>query len=154
MITFNYDLIVERALYERGIWKPKDGYGITFKGSPKIARAHSSRSGVCIYKLHGSLNWENDLKLQCFYDDKTPIFRGYPQEGSKSYPRYQGKHLGLWILPSFIKQFAVPELLNVWEGAFRAIRESQQLIVIGYSLPKRIRLHACYWAPLTSHRSD
>jgi hypothetical protein len=58
VITFNYDLIVERALYERGIWQPKDGYGITFKELPKIASAHNSRSRVCIYKLHGSLNWE------------------------------------------------------------------------------------------------
>jgi len=101
LITFNYDLIVERALYEQGIWKPKDGYGMTFKGLPQIANSHNSESKIHIYKLHGSLNWEKDGKLRFFHDDKEPIFPGYLQEGSGSkFSEYQGKHLGLWIMPS------------------------------------------------------
>lgn len=137
LITFNYDLIVERALYGRGIWKPKDGYGITFKALPEIASSHNLKSEVHIYKLHGSLNWENNLKLRFFYDDNEAIFPGYLQECSSSKrAEYQGKHLGLWIMPSFVKQFEVPELLDVWQAAFKAIKESEEIIVVGYSLPK------------------
>ena len=135
LITFNYDLIVEKALYERDIWKPKDGYGIAFKEFHGIADFHKSKSEVHIYKLHGSLNWEKDVGLQFFYDNNEPIFPGYLLEDSKS-PQYQGKKTGLWIMPSFIKQFLIPELLDIWQNAFSAIKEAEEIIVIGYSLPK------------------
>ncbi|MFQ5850256.1 MAG: SIR2 family protein [Candidatus Binatia bacterium] len=137
LITFNYDLIIERALYERGIWKPKDGYGIRFKGFPRLASSQDSKSTLQIYKLHGSLNWEPDLNLQLFYDDHEPIFPGYLQDGSRSSrPEYQGKNHNLWMMPSFMKEFPVPEFLDVWEEAFKALGESEEVVVIGYSLPK------------------
>lgn len=136
LITFNYDLIVEKALYERGIWKPKDGYGITFKEFHGIAALHKSKSEVHVYKLHGSLNWKEDVGLQFFYDgNNEPIFPGYLLEDSTS-PQYQEKKTGLWIMPSFIKQFLIPELLDIWQNAFSAIKEAEEIIVIGYSLPK------------------
>lgn len=135
LITFNYDLIVERALYDQGMWKPKDGYGIEFKNFPPVSDAHNSESRIQIYKLHGSLNWEEDLRLRFFYDNQEPIFPGYLREDSKR-PKYQGGHSGLWMLPSFVKQFAEPELLHIWRYAFAAIEQSQEVVVIGYSLPK------------------
>lgn len=135
LITFNYDLIIERALYDQGIWKPKDGYGIEFKEFPLISDAHNSESKMRICKLHGSLNWEKNLRLRFFYDNQEPIFPGYLREDSK-HLKYQGGHSGLWMLPSFIKQFAIPELLRIWQHAFEAITQSQEVVVIGYSLPK------------------
>lgn len=135
IITFNYDLIIEKALFNMGIWKPKDGYGIDFKDFPNITESHDIKSRVQIYKLHGSLNWKSDLKLRFFYDDNEPIFPGYLQEGS-NYPQYKGKHSGLWLLPSFIKQFDVRELTDVWERAFTAIKDSDEIVIVGYSLPK------------------
>ncbi len=135
IITFNYDLIIEKALFNMGIWKPKDGYGIDFKDFPNITESHDIKSRVQIYKLHGSLNWKSDLKLRFFYDDNEPIFPGYLREGS-NYPQYKGKHSGLWSLPSFIKQFDVRELASLWERAFTAIKDSDEIVVVGYSLPK------------------
>lgn len=135
LITFNYDLIVERALYDQGMWKPKDGYGIEFKDFPPVSDAHNSASQIQIYKLHGSLNWEEGLRLRFFYDNQEPIFPGYLREDPKR-PQYQGGHSGPWMLPSFVKQFEEPELLRIWRRAFAAIEQSQEVVVIGYSLPK------------------
>ena len=39
------------------------------------------------------------------------------------------------MMPSFVKQFAVPELLQVWQNAFAALREADDVIAVGYSLP-------------------
>ena len=135
IITFNYDLIVEKALFDLEIWKPRDGYGIVFKDFPTIVKSHDIESRVKIHKLHGSLNWKSDSTLRFFYDDNEPIFPGYLQDGS-NYRLYQGKHSGHWMLPSFIKQFTVPELVGCWDRASRAMRDADEIVIIGYSLPK------------------
>jgi hypothetical protein len=49
VITFNYDLGVERALHTAGLWNIKTGYGFPIDdGEP---------SPVEVLKLHGSTNW-------------------------------------------------------------------------------------------------
>ena len=124
--TFNYDLVLDYALYERRDWHPEDGYGITFNSPPGIRKRGNMKSKVHIYKLHGSLNWEPDygdqIRLSVFCDDQklTP---------------YEGKHSGSWILPTFMKSFSVP-LLDVWQKACHALNIADEIIVIGYSLPK------------------
>lgn len=135
VITFNYDLIVEKRLFDLGIWKPRDGYGIVFDDLPIIVQSHTIESQVMIHKLHGSLNWNSDFSLRFFYDDSEPIFPGYLREESNRY-QYQGKHSGNWMLPSFIKQFTVPELIGCWDRAIRALKDADEIVIIGYSLPK------------------
>ncbi len=146
IITFNYDLVLERALYEDNYWHPKDGYGIIFNNFPAITKQDNLKSIIHIYKLHGSLNWQSDtilgldkynnIKINSFYDDNTPIFPGYLQDEKNNPFIYEGKHSGIWILPSFIKQFDIPQLLQIWEKAGQAINNADEIIVIGYSLPK------------------
>ena len=135
IITFNYDLIVERAIFQMGIWKPRDGYGVDFKDFPPIDDSHDIESRVMIHKLHGSLNWKSDFSLRFFYDDNEPIFPGYLRDRSSGH-QYQGKHSGNWMLPSFIKRFTVPELIGCWDRAFRAMKDADEIVIIGYSLPK------------------
>ena len=135
VITFNYDLIVEKALFDVGIWKPRDGYGIDFDDLPTIVKSHEIESRVKIHKLHGSLNWDSNFTLKFFYDNNEPIFPGYLQDGSNRH-HYQGKHSGNWMLPSFIKRFTVPELVGCWDRAFRAMKDADEIIIIGYSFPK------------------
>ena len=64
VISFNYDLLIDRALRETGRWLPEDGYRLSFhkigsrKGKDMEWRDPSdSRSDVSLLKLHGSLNW-------------------------------------------------------------------------------------------------
>jgi hypothetical protein len=41
------------------------------------------------------------------------------------------------LLPSYLKNFSdSPDLLSVWEKAFAALKESEEIVIIGYSLPK------------------
>jgi hypothetical protein len=54
IITFNYDLGVERALRSAGHWEIDDGYGF------RITNTQRS-SAVPVLKLHGSTNWRGLL---------------------------------------------------------------------------------------------
>ena len=71
IISFNYDLIVEKALFDMGIWKPRDGYGIEFTDFPPVVRSHEIESSIQMCKLHGSLNWNLNYSLRFFYDDNS-----------------------------------------------------------------------------------
>jgi hypothetical protein len=50
VITFNYDLGVERALRAAGLWDIKTGYGFSIEDEGPL-------SAVEVLKLHGSTNW-------------------------------------------------------------------------------------------------
>lgn len=50
VITFNYDMGIERALRFNGLWHLHDGYGVNFWQA-------AESSHVPVYKLHGSTNW-------------------------------------------------------------------------------------------------
>lgn len=59
LITFNWDTLLDRALFESGHWFPDDGYGASFDGfiegtwrNPK-----TTKSALKLLKLHGSTNW-------------------------------------------------------------------------------------------------
>jgi hypothetical protein len=59
LLTFNWDTILDRALYETRRWFPDDGYGVGFDGlldgSWRPPRA--TVSSHLLLKLHGSTNW-------------------------------------------------------------------------------------------------
>ena len=138
LITFNYDLVIETALYKRELWNPSDGYGLALHALRKVSKRGKFRTQIPLYKLHGSLNWDpSALRLEYFYDDGSPIFPGYLQDEKPPLPvKYQGKHHGNWMMPSFLKNFSVTGLMDVWTKAFEAIRRADEIVVIGYSLPK------------------
>jgi hypothetical protein len=49
VLTFNYDLGIERSLSRAGLWELGTGYGFQIDGY--------SRSAIQVLKLHGSTNW-------------------------------------------------------------------------------------------------
>lgn len=60
LITFNWDTLLDRALFESGIWNMEDGYNIDFKGIFRdkwIESNNDIESKVKLLKLHGSTNW-------------------------------------------------------------------------------------------------
>ena len=142
ILTFNYDLVIESALFRRKLWSPTDGYVIWFENTPPPDQRNDVSTSFPLHKIHGSLNWEGPdmfqprLELEFFYDNGSPIFPGYlKNERPRRNVPYQGGHGGCWMMPSFVKQFAVPELLQVWRNAFTALREADELVAVGYSLP-------------------
>ena len=138
LITFNYDLVVKIALYKKELWNPSDGYGIDFAARRRDSASGKFRTQIPLYKLHRSLNWDpSALRLEYFYDGGSPIFPGYLKDEQPRLPvQYQGKHHGNWMMPSFVKDFSVTGLMDVWTQAFEAMRRAEEIVVIGYSLPK------------------
>jgi hypothetical protein len=63
VVTFNYDIALERALANAGKWDVGNGYGFLFL-LDRLA------SKVTAYKLHGSVNWFkhpiNDVPPPCY----------------------------------------------------------------------------------------
>lgn len=65
LITFNWDTLLDRALFETGTWHPADGYGVRFRSLfmgkwVDGATAHDlggRPSTRHLLKLHGSTNW-------------------------------------------------------------------------------------------------
>jgi hypothetical protein len=137
LITFNYDLVVETALYSRRLWNPSDGYGLEFNTSRKVSASNQFQTQIALYKLHGSLNWKSTSELEYFYvNDGTPVFPGYLADERQPSRQYEGKHAGRWVMPSFSKDYSVPGLLTVWTKALDAVRRAEEVIIVGYSLPE------------------
>ncbi len=144
IVTFNYDMLVETALYERGAWVPKDGYGFEaslMRGSV-VPVYLKSKSKIPIFKLHGSLNWEikdmfspDEIGVRLVDNGNSEYFPGYAKKERSELWDYQGVITGYGILPTFLKAFSNPQLLQIWATARRALEESDEIVVVGYSLP-------------------
>ena len=143
IITFNYDLILEKYLYQKGLWYPRDGYGFEPKELPELHSSYNNVSSkIKIFKMHGSLNWvpssifNSTLSFKWFDDENKYFFPNYLKEEKGKPFRYQGGFSsGGWILPSWFKQFQYPELLEIWNHAYKALIDADEIIFIGYSMP-------------------
>jgi hypothetical protein len=154
VITFNYDLAVERALCTAGLWDVRTGYGFNIGDSDR-------RSPVEIIKLHGSTNWRALL-----FGGRT---RGTFQRGLDSLGHraivpcsdleYLGHHesvdplsvklqtgasLPAMIMPAVPKRFHFETSLGIewkgfwdvlWDRAKDALEGADELVIIGYSMP-------------------
>ena len=135
MITFNYDVSVERALARYSKWDIGSGYGFElFPGRPK--------SSVTVLKLHGSVNWfrepmqkalpplvfPRDLELLGYQDLNDAIT---PRNGAAV------EHTSTLILPSPNKRFSWDLLWeSLWRRAGEALREAEEVFIHGYSMPQ------------------
>jgi hypothetical protein len=139
VISFNYDLILERFLFQKRRWLPHDGYGLEdFNHSiPPVNPEFQKPSQIKLLKLHGSLNWDDQYRLRWSDDSRISFFPNYLLEETKYLFPYQGKHGSEgWILPSWIKRYKPAQLLHIWRQAVKALGTAEEIIVIGYSLPE------------------
>jgi hypothetical protein len=134
VITFNYDVALERALARTGKWDVGTGYGYTFV-------PNRAGSLTMIYKLHGSVNWlktpmqENpppyirsrDLKL-LGYDSLVD-----PRIGENDIPVAAQQAL---ILQEPRKKFVWERFWSpLWSGAAQRLRGANEIFIHGYSMP-------------------
>jgi len=58
-VTFNWDTLLDRALYETGLWWPENGYGLEFTQllQETWRKPEQHESKFKLLKLHGSTNW-------------------------------------------------------------------------------------------------
>jgi len=125
ILTFNYDLVVERAI------------GSVLPGLPAIGgwlygfkpRPVSTERVPAVYKLHGSSNWirvgtKFDVRQRSWdeFDDTA----GYRAHSSKESPI---------LLPFWDKRIEDEPWSPIWRAAASALKRSSQLLIWGYSLP-------------------
>jgi hypothetical protein len=153
IITFNYDVALDRALKRSGKWTIRDGYGFEIE---RLALEHS----VCmLLKLHGSTNWRGELfgGMEGFGQWNGPSLGERPvvDRAELEYLGYDGMsdercHNGRvriesLIMPTankrFYKQTSLGlEWLEFWDSLWRqaeyALRMSDEIYIVGYSLPE------------------
>jgi len=134
LITFNYDVALDRALAGAGTWDIGWGYGFPiFTERP--------RSPLTLFKLHGSVNWfaapmqsappplmfPRDLELLGY---KNLRDRRIGTGGSAAFNQ------GTVILPDSNKQFYWENLWQpLWGCAAERLRGVQEVFIHGYSMP-------------------
>lgn len=151
IITFNYDVSLDRELQRVGKWEIGDGYGFLIDGLP-------DNSPTTLLKLHGSTNW-----LSLLFGGVTSgvcavpggALGGRPVIGSAeiSFLGHDGLSDPLFtrlsaavspmILPTRSKQFFFDTSFGrewesfwnaLWEQAGRSLENSEGVFVIGYSM--------------------
>lgn len=154
IITFNYDIVLEKALWESYLWSPLDGYiGVTrFKNQKDGNKLEEAGriSKIKIHKMHGSISWANlnhfsengpigidvENKERCEFHfngmdkilDREPINLQIDEHRG-----YIGAYEPPWIMPSFMKPFNRREFFEIWKSAIKTLNKTKELILIGYS---------------------
>jgi len=143
IITFNYDLLIEKMLWNRQLWNPFDGYGFVFNknGNEKI-----QTSKIQILKIHGSINWRSpdiffhpNLELAIDHPFKNePLFEGlmipksnYDKQKYRKYPLYS--HV---ILPTFSKSPQYIWEMQIINKSVNICRKADEIYILGYSVPE------------------
>jgi len=164
LITFNYDLLIEKTLWQINQWSPVGGYvGVeqleNKQDEDNLIEAGLGYSLHKILKLHGSINWT--YQYPGLQPEVNPVISldnwekwGFSFHGLEGILRrdrvepsgigealiskgYAGAHSPAWILPSYVKTFdTAPFLLTIWRKAQRILAQAKYLVVLGYSFPQ------------------
>lgn len=153
VLTFNYELSVERSLQAAGLWHVNDGYG--FRLTPG-----GGTSPVRVLKLHGSTNWRGLLfggstgfgtardslgerPVLCFRPDFE--YLGFPDVIDPLYGHLpSAASVTAMIMPVLKKTFFQQTTFGkewqrfwdmLWDQAATALRHTDEIVVIGYSMP-------------------
>jgi hypothetical protein len=156
VVTFNYDLALDRELQRSGKWSAKDGYGFALN----LSAQHCSPCKL--YKLHGSTNWIAQILSGLRPGGFSMGTLGTPFLGHRPViptsdleflgaavvdPQFQGTggyQPGL-IMPAAEKKFYFetsvgrewkPFWDSLWEQAGEGIASAEAVYIIGYSLPE------------------
>lgn len=141
VITFNYDLALDYASYQKNL-------PITYS----LSESDSSRKNIPLLKLHGSLNWAECIEC----NEVVPWYISdyFRNRRWNIFPDTEYAHLTISDnLSGFqhndhkvkSKPFIVPPTWNkteyhrilspVWSRAAKELGEAENIFVIGYSLP-------------------
>ncbi len=153
VVTFNYDVSLDKELKRAGVWEAGDGYGFEVEGLP-------GSSSVDLFKLHGSINWralifggrrggvvddqERSLGQRPVFCDSDLRMLGYDHEVDSRIPRDRGVAMvDSLILPVREKQFFFrtsfgDEWISFWDSLWTAaadsLRTSDRIVISGYSV--------------------
>jgi hypothetical protein len=130
IITFNWDLTIERALEE-------------YRGDPGFLYTYSDKreeKHFTLLKPHGSIDWFEKKAVRGLVPEKE---MGKLDDQLYYYPRFnRAEHPSLKQVPPLIvppvalKEFEFDFLKRTWRFVYRAISDATELHIIGYSLPR------------------
>ena len=144
VITFNYDISVDMALFRAGIGP---NYGI-----PPDPNCHNP---VSLYKLHGSLNWAKrkdsgavyPLQLNKYFEEYS--FRSFGKRGIcripigsqlseyfSKYTKFKVESEPVIVPPTWNKSDYHQALTIIWSKAAQDLSEARAIFICGYSLPE------------------
>lgn len=154
-VTFNYDVALEGALIRAERFCVRDGYGFEQDWD-------EPNSPTMVLKPHGSINWNaapfnrgsgkytpgNEYGRQPYVDNVENLLPGYPKDIlNKSFRpgAVTGSSVSL-IPPSHVKKFCIRGwdgdednwvhfYETIWSQAEEALRTSERIVLIGYSMP-------------------
>jgi hypothetical protein len=133
IVSFNWDVLHEAALWRAHKWHFADGYGFVCGDAPP--QIHSP---IKLLKLHGSVNWAQGNEDDCLpsVEYKNTFF---PPARDK-HDNYRkgaatvngGRNL---IMPSYLKDVTANKLLlGLWNQASEAILNATEVIAVGFQL--------------------
>lgn len=133
IVTFNWDLLHEAALWRSGKWHFADGYGFICHDAP-----NGCHSKIKVLKLHGSVNWGQRDEQDCepAIEHKADFFHS-AHDGDDVYRRgagqwNEGRYL---IIPSYLKDLSSNRLLlSLWNQAFDALSTAEEVTVVGFQI--------------------
>lgn len=165
VITFNYDTLAESFLCEARKWLPHDGYGVhlplgyepfglsTLSDLP-LPLPELPASPIKVLKLHGSASWVKNGDTLLLNPDflnyldhrwrhpaiealvtEDDVLKGYVRNMAAS-PRDLGDGKPAAIIPTYLKTYAESPYADLWRAASTALTTAEEVVVIGYSLPK------------------
>lgn len=140
IVTFNYDLILDRVLFERGWSKQRIYFDRIAKNEKDGIRRNSVDEfpDPLLLKLHGSINW------RCSQKDFESIINGtcdpkvkitiWAEDTKSAEPDYGYSPL---IIPPIPNKpiTASPIFSHLWTKAFEYLHEAKKIVIIGYSCP-------------------
>ncbi len=133
ILTFNWDILHEAALWRRNKWRYADGYGFACADAPR-----DCSSPVRVLKLHGSVNWGQRDMQDCTpaIEHKADFFLG-ATDAHETYLRAagtwnEGRQL---IIPTYLKDLSTNRLLvHLWNEASDALTTATNIVIIGFQL--------------------
>jgi len=163
VISFNYDLLLEKLLYEAGAWCGYDGYGADIPpistASPLPGRRkglnYSSykESKVIILKPHGSISWGiptwQDFEKAIICQDDLLYAPGRDFMDLMHVQAVEDKTVLSISAPftEYYRSVIIPPVLDkvgwyekaairvIWNMAKEAVRNAENIFFIGYSMP-------------------
>ena len=159
LISTNYDIEVEQALFNRLTYKD------VFRSVDFGTRVREPDEGTVysrpadpqfrVYKLHGSLNWLRCSVCENLYlnpvgaiaylsfllGHEDGLFPTNPwaqqlwEAGANQCECGSRPLKHVMVAPSLVRDMRDPVLHEIWRNAFEAMRQANEWIVVGYSLP-------------------
>jgi hypothetical protein len=127
IVSFNYDLVAERALRSRA-----EPLGVSFNWLYGLDSKPAPFDFPMLLRLHGSSNWRMGSDEQIRVRTKAWSELGIS-------PRYRGDQGTGTIFPIFLpfwdKRIEREPWLKIWKAAYFSLKHTDELVVWGYSLP-------------------